>query len=428
MANQKIFCAVPWHNTHLYWDGTYGVCCSEAKKAEGTKYNIQNTSLVKWYDSDTMQNFRNRILDDKPLPECSGCYIEESHGHESRRIKENFKVGIFTEQAFDKSFQQSPWKENFSSATDRLPIDWHIDFGNECNLACKMCYPRASSKIAFHYDKWQISYSKNPNWINDDTSWQQFLKNVKSVPRLHRIHVMGGEPFVNKKFFEFVQWLIDNKLTHISLSFVTNGTILNHSLLDNLCKFSKVDIEISVESLYDNNHYIRQGSNTEEVWKNIEYIHGLQNDSLSLVLRSVPQLLSVNNYHDYIWKAHELGLSIQSIPLREPDYLAILVLPYDLRQQFKTNYENVKNQILEKSPTTYKTLTVGRDTSRLSLQLVRECNSIIKFLDDPEPVNKEQLRAELIVWLNKWDRIYKLNATKIYPEYKEFFQKYGYEI
>ena len=95
---------------------------------------------------------------------------------------------------------------------------------------------------------------------------------------------------------------------------------------------------------------------------------------------------------------------------------------------FKTNYENVRNKILEKSPTNYKTLSVGRDTSRLSLQLLRECNSMIKFLDDPEPVNKEQLRAELIVWLNKWDRIYKLNATKIYPEYKEFFQKYGYEI
>jgi hypothetical protein len=103
-------------------------------------------------------------------------------------------------------------------------------------------------------------------------------------------------------------------------------------------------------------------------------------------------------------------------------------LPYELRQQFKTNYENVRNKILEKSPTNYKTLSVGRDTSRLSLQLLRECNSMIKFLDDPEPVNKEQLRAELIVWLNKWDKIYKLNATGIYPEYKEFFQKYGYEI
>jgi MoaA/NifB/PqqE/SkfB family radical SAM enzyme len=148
MANQKIFCAVPWHNTHLYWDGTYGACCSEQQKPIGAQENINNTSLAKWYTSDTMKHFRQRILGDQPLSECAGCYYEESHGHQSRRVKENFKVAIFTEQAFDKSFEQSPWHKKFVIDADKLPIDWHIDFGNECNLACKMCLPKASSKIA----------------------------------------------------------------------------------------------------------------------------------------------------------------------------------------------------------------------------------------------------------------------------------------
>lgn len=428
MANQKIFCAVPWHNTHLYWDGTYGACCSEQQKPIGAHKNINTTSLVEWYSGDTMQHFRQRILGDTPLPECAGCYYEEAHGHQSRRIKENYKVAIFTEQAFDKSFDQSPWNKRFTANTDKLPIDWHIDFGNECNLACKMCFPSASSKIALHYQQWNIPYKKNTNWINDTESWNQFLKNVQTVPGLHRIHVMGGEPTINKKFLEFVEWLVEKNLTHLSLSFVTNGTVINHRLIDNLKKFKRVDIEVSVEATEDNNHYIRQGSNTVEVWKNIEYLHRLQSDTLSLVLRSVPQLLNINNYHMYILRAFELGVSIQSIPLLQPSYLAIAVLPANIRQSFKHNYNQVKEKIINSIENSFSTISVGRDTSRLEQQLARECDTILGFLDAAEPNNVDQLRKELIEWLLRWDRTYNLDARTIYPEYHDFLVANGYQI
>jgi sulfatase maturation enzyme AslB (radical SAM superfamily) len=428
MANQKIFCAVPWHNTHLYWDGTYGACCYESQKPAGQQQNINNTSLVQWYSGDTMQHFRQRILGDDPLPECTGCYYEESHDHQSRRIKENFKVAIFTEQAFAKSFEQSSWNKKFTADTDKLPIDWHIDFGNECNLACKMCWPAASSKIASHFSKWNIPYKKDTNWINDTESWNQLLKNVESVPNLHRIHVMGGEPAINKKFLQFVEWLVEQNLTHLTLSFVTNGTIINQRLIDNLKKFRKVDIEVSVESVEDNNHYIRQGSSTQAVWKNIEYLHTLQNESFSLVLRSVPQLLNVNNYHKYILRAFDLGISVQSIPLSNPSYLAISVLPYNLRQTFRQNYIDVRQKIFNSFDNKFSTLSVGRDTSRLPQQLIRECDTIIEFLDAAEPNNVSELREELIKWLIQWDQEYKLDARSIYPEYLDFLVTNGYKI
>jgi sulfatase maturation enzyme AslB (radical SAM superfamily) len=428
MANKKVFCAVPWHNTHLYWNGTYGVCCSEAQKAEGTKYNLQDTSLIKWYNSDTMQNFRNRILGDEPLPECNGCYQEELHGHQSRRIKENYKVAIFTEHAFEKSFDQSPWNKHFKIYSDKLPIDWHIDFGNECNLACKMCGPNASSKIASYYTKWGIKFENNPNWTNDEESYQQLLRNVQSVPKLHRIHVMGGEPTINKRFIEFVDWLIEKNLTHLSISFVTNGTVLNQKLLENLQKFNRVDIEVSVESTENNNHYIRQGSNSDEVWNNIEYLHTQQNEKLSLVLRTVPQLLSINTYHKLIKKAFDLNISIQSIPLRQPSYLAIAVLPYELRQQFKQNFIDVKESILKNNQIDFKTIGVGRDTSRLSFQLIRECDTMIALLQQPEPKNVEESRKELVDWLTRWDTVFGLDAYEFYPDYIDFFKKYGYSI
>lgn len=425
MANKKIFCNVPWTNTHLYWDGTYGGCCCETTKLSGTKYNIKNTSLVKWYSSDTMKSFRSRILSDTPLPECNSCYVEESVGHESRRIKENFKSVIFTEQAFEKSFEQSPWTNHFVEDTEILPIDWHVDFGNECNLACKMCHPPASSVIANQYKKWGIEVNNNPNWTNDTESWNQFLENIKAVPKLNRIHIMGGEPLINKKFKEFVNWLIDNEYSNLSLSFVTNGTAFDEKFIQSLKYFKSVDIEVSLESINSTNNYIRQGSDVTQILGNIDNI---KNTGLNVVLRSVPQLLNVNDYYQYIKWAFDKKLSIQSVPLIQPSYLAIQVLPYEIKNSLISKYESIKEYINSNSTDMINTISTGRDINRLPYQLIRECDTIISILEQPNPDNVEKLRTDLIQWLVRWDTVYKLNAKEYYPEYTEFLEHYGYQI
>jgi len=432
MPNKDIFCAVPWHNSHLYWDGTYGACCSEKIRPQGSEKNLSDTTLQEWYNSKSMRDFRLRILGNDKLPECNGCYTEEKHGHESRRIRENFKVAIFTKQAFDKSFQQSPWYEKFEKSSqtgtvDRLPIDLHLDFGNECNLACKMCFPAASSRIAQQYTKWNIVVDKKLNWTNSDLLYRKFLENIQSIPKLHRIHIMGGEPLINKRFHTFVDWLIDNNYQDLSLSFVSNGTSVSSELIEKLKFFKSVDIEISLESIYSNNHYIRQGSETKQVLDNLDFLSKHRTNSLNIVLRSVPQLLNVNNYYEYILFAYKHKLSIQSIPLIDPEYLAVKVLPIDIRRLLITKYLEVKDQILNQAPK-IETISTGRDISRLEYQLGQECDTVIALLNQPEPENVDKLRQDLIFWLMRWDRVFKLNALEFYPEYETFLKEYGYRI
>jgi len=432
MANKDIFCAIPWHASHLYWDGSYGACCEERSKPLGEIKNISETSLSEWYNSSAMQNFRLRILGDTKLPECESCYKYELQGHESKRVRENFKVGIFTKQAFEKSFQQSLWFQKFNESaaegyTDCLPIDLHIDLGNQCNLACKMCNPSASSRIAQQYQSWQIAFDKKTNWSESEQAYQQLLANIKSIKKLNRIHIMGGEPTINKKFYKFLDWLIANNFENVSLSFVSNGTKYNDKLIEKLLKFRSVDVEISLESIYDNNHYIRQGSNTSQTLTNILKILNKRSPSLNLVLRSVPQLLNVNNYHEYIRFAYKNKISIQSIPLISPRYLAIDVLPKKIRESFVQNYQQVKQELLQNVESTH-TLATGRDTSRLEQQLANECDTIINLLNQPEPDNVSELQQELIAWLLKWDKKYNLDALDFYPEYNQFLHDNGYQL
>jgi len=437
MADKKIFCNVPWTNTHIYWDGSFGMCCAETSKiypaSQSAEYNIHSMTVDEWTNSEPIRIIRRRIQQSAPIAQCSDCYRSEAHGYESRRVKENFKTVIFTEQAFDKSFKQSPFSKSFdnsliSGQTDRQPIDWHVDLGNECNLACKMCNPTASSLISQKFVKWKlIDESANANWTRNPSAWANFTSSILAVPNLNRLHFMGGEPLLNKRFGELLDFLIDNNRQNISISFVSNGTIIDKKILAKLKQFRSCDIEISLESIHDNNHYIRQGSVTSTVIENIQYLMTLQTDTFHIILRSVPQLLNINNYNEYIRWAWENKLPIQGIPLTGPAYLQICVLPIGLRHSIIPRYEALALD-LEKYQPAMTSIATGRNVNDIEIQLLRECRAMISMLAAPEPTNVEALRRELISWLIKWDTEFNLNAVDYYLEYQEFLSEYGYHI
>lgn len=430
MPNQQIFCSVPWTNTHIYWDGSFGLCCSEREQphTDPTKYNIKNMTVGQWYNSAPMQAKRQAIHGAEPINGCRDCYKEEAHGHESRRIRENFKTVIFTEQAFDRSYQQSPMRDAFTTVTDRQPVDWHIDLGNECNLACKMCYPRASSKISSIYQKWQlIDATANRNWTTDDAAWASFKTSILETKNLNRLHFMGGEPMLSKRFIELLDFLIAQGRTDISVSFVSNGTMLYDQAVARLKQFKSCDIEISIESIKDNNHYIRQGSNTADVKQTILELAQHQSDTFNIVLRTVPQLLSINNYDELIRWALQHKLAIVSIPLTEPDYLQICVLPKDLRSKLIPKYQELLAQLNEIA-TDRIGITSGRNTANIESMLIRHTEAIVNMLSVPEPVNSVELRLTLIEWLVRWDREFGLDAREFYPEYNDFLVDNGYQV
>jgi hypothetical protein len=142
----------------------------------------------------------------------------------------------------------------------------------------------------------------------------------------------------------------------------------------------------------------------------------------------VPQLLNVNDYYQYIKWAFDKNIIIQSNPLIFPKYLAIQVLPQEIKKNLIPQYKKVKEYIIENSGALINTISTGRDISRLSYQLIRECNTIISMLDQQPPDNIQDLRKELIEWLIRWDKVYNLDAREYYPEYKEFLEYYGYQV
>ena len=272
--DKNIFCNTPWYEIQIYWDGSFGICCQEDHKLydpADSQYNIARMSILDWFDSEPARQFRIKVLGKKSVSACHRCYVEESHDGMSRRLRSNQKSVIFTRAAFYDSFDQSPgyrqflYSDWYHGKTLTHPIDIHVDLGNFCNLACKMCNPRASSTIASQHIKWGIESSRQylgTDWTRDQTVWNSFKSQLLEIPDLNNIHFMGGETLLTDRFEDLVDTMLAAGRTELCFSFVTNGTVFKPTLIQKLQKFRKVGIEVSIESLTAHNAYQRQGTDT----------------------------------------------------------------------------------------------------------------------------------------------------------------------
>jgi pyruvate-formate lyase-activating enzyme len=434
MANQKIFCNTPWYEVHIYWDGSLGICCQESRKlySDHIKYNIKNMSLTNWFNSEPVREFRKSLLGNTSTDICSRCYHEEDVGSTSRRYRSNQKSVIFTRTAFHSSYEQSPGIEHFKLSevdglTNTMPIDLHVDLGNYCNLACKMCFSRASSTIAVQNVKWGLEdhrqYLGN-DWTRDEDVWNRFLNELLIIPKLKNIHFMGGETLLTKRFEDLVDFFTLHKRFDLCFSFVTNGTTYNQQLIDKLKKFTRVGIEVSIETATEHNNYIRQGTDTNVVLANIKNYKNNCNDSnISVTIRPAISLLSISKYHTLLEFCLKNKLLIKSLLVTEPRFLDISILPKEIKQQYLSDYQLLLSNLTDVSlDADYNESDINNYRQSIKIQIEQSIN----LLNQPEPDDQEKLLEEMVEHCRKWDFIYKYNALELYPELTKIFKTYGY--
>lgn len=426
MPNSKIFCNTPWYELHIYWDGSLGICCQEDHKLySGNDYNIATTSIAEWFNSDPVKNFRQRILRSNRLSECKRCYHEEARGSMSRRIRSNQKSVIFT-QAFDYSFAQSPGRSHFneSGITDTHPIDIHIDLGNYCNLACKMCNAQASSTIAVQEVKWGIASSKpfvGTDWTKDEAVWSNFKKQLVEITNLNNIHFMGGETLLTDRFEDLVDWLILHNRFDICLSFVTNGTTYKPELLAKLQRFKRVGIEVSIETVDEHNAYQRQGTDTSIVLSNIDRYMQL-GGTVDVCLRPAISALTVGYHAGLIEYALEKNLLIKTLLVTSPRFLDVDILPKEVKQQYLQTFAHLALTLGKTDSVDYNAM----DPNQIKRNLSQHVETCMSMLSTHTPHDAEMQLKNMVEHCHKWDKIYHLDARKLYPELTEVWDRYAY--
>jgi hypothetical protein len=389
--------------------------------------------IMEWFNSQPVKNFRQNILGNNALTACARCTRDEQYGNDSRRFKSNQKSAIFTKTAFDHSWQQSPGRVHFehsvnhAGAATSYPIDLHIDLGNYCNLACKMCDAQASSTIASQEVKWGIETSRpflGQDWTRDQKVWDNFKQQLLEIPGLNQIHFMGGETLLTPRFEDLVDFMTEHKRFDQCFSFVSNGTVYKPELMAKLSKFKRVGIEISIESLDLQNTYIRQGTDTAKVLKNIELYKSWCNESsITITIRTALSLLSIGKYTDLLRYSLQNKFIVKNNVVSKPRYLDVIVLPKYIKDTYLPAFDKLLDELATVDTTSDYNASDPNNILQVMKSHILQCRTALLT---PQPDDAENLLAQLVQHCKKWDQVYKLDARIAYPELIEIWDKHGY--
>ena len=107
----------------------------------------------------------------------------------------------------------------------------YIEITNKCNLNCRTCYNQSGMQAVLK----ELSYQ--------EISF--ILSKLVSSFNCERVIFSGGEPFLHSQIIPIVDLL--DEYPNIEFGFVTNGTIINHQLIDKLSKSKNVSIQLSLD-------------------------------------------------------------------------------------------------------------------------------------------------------------------------------------
>lgn len=111
---------------------------------------------------------------------------------------------------------------------ERIPLNAQIELLNMCNMNCKHCY------IPQH-ENMGLSTQKVKSLVNE----------LQEMGMLNLV-LTGGEIFLREDIFELIEYI---RHKHISLTLLTNASLLNEDKIQRLSKYSIHSIGVSLYSL-----------------------------------------------------------------------------------------------------------------------------------------------------------------------------------
>jgi len=297
-------CAAIDHGVTVFPDGRIGPCCQI-----GLEY-LKPIELIR--DPNRFQDLKT----DKPPSACRICVNNERVGISSYR------------ELFNQRVQNAPGIQFFDVRNTNL-----------CNLKCRYCGPHFSNQWAMEL--------KVEN-ANMTTPVSDILDYVIS-DSLQWIYFTGGEPMINPDHWTILKTLVDsNRSSRIDLLYNTNLTTIKYKdvdIADLWGKFRTVTINVSVDAIGEPLSYVRSGSDWDRVRSNLDRVKELNHVRLKLTpVVSILNIWFLDELYDYAAEQH---LELDSIILHGPDYLALDVIPDQLKSRALEIIDSIEQHALE---------------------------------------------------------------------------------
>jgi MoaA/NifB/PqqE/SkfB family radical SAM enzyme len=315
------FCSLPWVHVYFNPQGDVLPCCVADNKYPLGNYTNQKID----FNSDNIVSLRKSLLSGERVPQCTFCYRLEDLGMNSHRQNANIiyknKLPVLLE----------PIVEDFKLR--------HVDvrLSNVCNLKCRMCDGKFSSRIAEEDFKiWGITEYLNSNIIG--AAEQQILNLVKEqINNIETVYFAGGEPLINDCHYDILDVLIENNKKDTHITYNTNFSKLkykNKSIIDYWNKFNDITVGASIDLIGSASNYVRNGVDYQVLEKNYQIIQ----QECPTVKFKITSTLSVYNLFNlcdlqYRW-INDIGLLPKDLYfsiLTNPDSMQFSILPADIK-------------------------------------------------------------------------------------------------
>ena len=297
----KTICANPWINLEIRQQGNLSPCC--LYKMDNYK-NVKDVSVTDIDFSDLRQD----LLDGKKPTGCSKCWNDEKNNVISKRLNDAY---MYRDKIFDIDY-------NDTKSKNLISLD--IKINKTCNLSCRICNPRYSSKWASEVSNNKKSYPQfasipivKNEWteINGSKVWKD-LEEITSD--LSYITFLGGEPLLDKTHSSMLQYFINKqKSIHMSLHYNTNATIFASNLIPLWNCFKRVELSFSIDNTGKKFEYERYGVSWKTVVDTIEKYKKLTETVLNFnVFSTITTLNILDTYTLFQFcKEHKLPVVFQ---------------------------------------------------------------------------------------------------------------------
>lgn len=279
--NQKIFpiktataCQLKWSHSTVFLTRLATSSCHRVK------HNTFDIDAFDFHNIPEKISARKLMLEGKwPGNGCEHCKSIEDAGGTSDRIIHLDMPG----------YEPPPELDSDPVAVSVTPRQLEIYFSNVCNLKCLYCIPEFSSQINQENSKFGPF---NSNGINlpgfkpipeeyKPATDKMFEWLDKNIHYLHKLMILGGEPFVQKETKRLLNFLTGRKLPDLDLVIFSNLTI-DHDvfkeyidqlkLIKNDCLLKNIQIIGSLDCWGEPAEYVRSGLNLNMFQRNFEYV------------------------------------------------------------------------------------------------------------------------------------------------------------
>ena len=359
-------CTIPWNHQATYQNGDYGICCQCIYTSGGRMLTdgkpvsalTDDFNIVR--NHPTLVELRRSMLNGEKSELCKLCWDEENLGLVSKRQQHH--------RSYKNTLQKILEQDDMSGRID--PVVFPIQYldsrlGNLCNLKCRMCGPGDSSMwleemhkmglVTFKFGKidnpYKIEKISNAYKIKGDDF--QYYDTVKFntdmqaiLPNVSRIYFTGGEPLINKKHYEILDYCIENDLAkNIILEYNTNGTTLNKNLLTQWKHFASVIVCFSIDGMDGLANYLRYPSNWDTIKQNMYELDNSDIPWLFCTTNVTLNVFNIKHFLDMMDWYHSAGFKKFNNKLLwhrlvGPEYLNVQVLPPATKKEITALYDD----------------------------------------------------------------------------------------